>query len=107
MGVKPNRVVKTQPRRSSKLSLAAVLNALGDETRLRIVRQLDGQGEVACGQFVLNQPKSTSSHHFRVLIAAGIIARRRKGTALMNRLRRDELDSQFDGLLEAILRPEK
>ena len=84
--------------------MATVLNALGEQTRLHIVRQLDGTGEVACGQFDLDQPKSTSSHHFRVLIAAGVIARRREGTALLNRLRREELDARYPGLLDAVLR---
>ena len=81
-----------------------MLNALGEDTRLHIVRQLDHGGEVACGQFDLDQPKSTSSHHFRVLITAGVITRRREGTALLNRLRRAELDAQFPGLLDAVLR---
>jgi DNA-binding transcriptional ArsR family regulator len=84
-------------------TLAEVLGALADETRLCIVRQLADGGEIACGQFELSQPKSTLSHHFNVLISAGVIARRRVGTVQFNRLRREELDKVFPGLLDSIL----
>ncbi len=93
---------RTRPL-SADLILAVVLNALGDETRLRIVRRLAADGEVACGHFGLDHPKSTMSHHFRVLISAGIIDRRREGTAQFNRLRREELDRCFPGLLDSVL----
>lgn len=85
-------------------TVAEVLSALGDETRLHIVRQLADRGEVPCGQFDLDLPKSTMSHHFNVLISAGVIARRREGTLQFNRLRRAELDRDFPGLLDSVLR---
>ena len=84
-------------------AIAAVLSALGDETRLHIVRQLAERGEVPCGQFNLALPKSTMSHHFNVLLAAGVIARRREGTLQFNRLCRDELDRRFPGLIGSVL----
>jgi DNA-binding transcriptional ArsR family regulator len=90
--------------RAMQPTLAAVLSALGDETRLHIVRQLADRGEVPCGQFNLSLPKSTLSHHFNVLISAGIIARRREGTIQFNRLRRAELNRNVPGLLDSILR---
>lgn len=44
------------------------------------------------------------SHHFRVLRAAGLVHTRTEGTTHMNRLRREELEARFPGLLEVMLR---
>jgi hypothetical protein len=38
-----------------------------------------------------------------VLREAGVIEQRREGTARMSRLRRDDLDTRFPGLLDAVL----
>ncbi len=48
--------------------------------------------------------KSTASHHFRVLRAAGVIHMRPEGTLYVNSLRRGDLDARFPGLLDAVLR---
>ena len=58
---------------------------------------------LACGHFEIGKPKSSLSHHFRVLRESGVIATRREGTALLNSLRRQDLDSRFPGLLKAVL----
>ena len=81
-----------------------MLYALGDEIRMDIVRQLDQAKELACGEFSIEKPKSSLSHHFRVLRESGIVSTRRTGTLLLNALRRDDLESQFPGLLKAVLR---
>ena len=39
----------------------------------------------------------------RVLRESGVIEQRAEGTALLNRLRRDELDGRFPGLLDSVL----
>jgi len=88
----------------SELSLTAVLYALSDEVRLGIVRQLAKQGPCACGEFKIDRPKSSLSHHFRVLRESGVVATTREGTALINTLRRDDLDAVFPSLLSAILK---
>jgi DNA-binding transcriptional ArsR family regulator len=49
-------------------------------------------------------PKSSLSHHFRVLRESGLVATRRVGTELLNTLRRQDLESRFPGLLGAVLR---
>src|SRR6185312_2718914 len=49
-----------------EIDLTTVLQALGDPARLRIVRALDEQGEVACGAFDLGLAPSTMSHHLQV-----------------------------------------
>jgi DNA-binding transcriptional ArsR family regulator len=105
--VRSKQIAIPRPKKAThrgEPTLAGVLGALADETRLDIVRQLADRGEVACGQFDLSLPKSTLSHHFNVLIAAGVIARRKVGTVQFNRLRREELDQNFPGLLDSILR---
>jgi len=86
-----------------ELSLIAVLHALSDPVRLEIVRQLDEAGKKACGKFGFDSPKSSLSHHFRILRESGVIASQGQGTVLMNRLRRDDLEARFPGLLRSIL----
>ncbi|HEY6850431.1 MAG TPA: ArsR family transcriptional regulator [Terracidiphilus sp.] len=93
--------IKTKSR--SELSLIEVLHALADPVRLKIVRQLDESGEKACGLFGVDMPKSSLSHHFRVLRKSGVIVSETQGTIIMNRLRRKDLDARFPGLLKSIL----
>ena len=86
------------------LELAAVLAALSDPIRLRIVSQLAGGEECSCGSFDLPVTKSTCSHHFRVLREAGVIDTRIDGKTRLNHLRRDALEQAFPGLIDAVLR---
>jgi len=86
-----------------ELSLTAVLYALSDEVRLAIVRQLAAGGEQPCGVFEVDRPKSSLSHHFRVLRESGVVSTRKEGKALMNTLRSADLDARFPGLLRAVL----
>ena len=93
-----------QPARS-EIELAAVLHALSDPVRLRIVAALAVAGEEpSCGSFDLPVTKSTCTHHFKVLREAGVIQQRQRGTARLNALRREDLDARFPGLLDTILR---
>ncbi len=87
-----------------ELRLAAVLYALSDEIRLEIVRQLAAKGELACGVFEVDRPKSSLSHHFRVLRESGVVATRKEGKTLMNALRKEDLAARFPGLLKAVLK---
>ncbi|MBW4441283.1 MAG: helix-turn-helix domain-containing protein [Plectolyngbya sp. WJT66-NPBG17] len=86
-----------------ELSLVSVLYALGDPIRLKIVQQLAQEGEKACGALSCATPKSTLSHHFRLLREAGIIHSRKSGTHYINTLRRSDLDDRFPHLLDVIL----
>ena len=86
------------------IELAAVLHALSDPQRLRIVCALAEESVPRrCGSFDLDITKSTLTHHFRVLREAGVIEQRVEGTAKLNSLRRDDLDGRFPGLLDAVL----
>ena len=80
-----------------------MLYAFSDPIRLDIVRQLSAVDSLACGHFQIGKPKSSLSHHFRVLRESGVLATRREGTALLNSLRRQDLDSRFPGLLKAVI----
>jgi DNA-binding transcriptional ArsR family regulator len=87
-----------------ELELEAVLHALSDPQRLRIVQCLAGDPTPRrCGAFELHVTKSTLTHHFRVLREAGIIRQQEEGTSRFNSLRREDLDERFPGLLEAVL----
>ena len=86
-----------------EIELPAVLHALSDPVRLRIVAGLARADDVSCGSFELPVTKSTCTHHFKVLREAGIIRQRQAGTARLNTLRREELDARFPGLLATIL----
>lgn len=87
-----------------ELELGAVLHALSDPVRLRIVGELaKGDGECTCGSFALPVTKSTCTHHFKVLREAGVIQQRQQGTTRLNQLRRVDLETRFPGLLDTIL----
>lgn len=87
-----------------ELELAAVLHALSDPMRLRIVAKLAAGEERTCKSIDLPVVKSTCTHHFRVLREAGVIRQRQEGTARLNSLRRTDLEARFPGLLDAVLR---
>ena len=58
---------------------------------------------IPCSSIAVPVSKSTSSHHFKVLREAGIVRAREEGTRRFYRLRRDELEQRFPGLLDSIL----
>ena len=91
------------PASLDALDLGTVLHALSDPIRLRMVAQLADGNEHTCGSFGLPIAKSTCSHHFRVLREAGVVAQRIDGKCRLNRLRSEELDQRFPGLLAAVL----
>jgi DNA-binding transcriptional ArsR family regulator len=91
------------PESLDALDLATILHALSDPLRLRMVAQLADGSEHTCGSFGLPIAKSTCSHHFRVLREAGVVAQRVDGKCRLNRLRSEELNARFPGLLAAVL----
>jgi DNA-binding transcriptional ArsR family regulator len=86
-----------------EMELSAILHALSDPIRLKIVASLADDCEWTCGSFDLPIAKSTKSHHLRVLGEAGIVARRVDGKCRMIKLRRTVMDERFPGLLGAVL----
>jgi DNA-binding transcriptional ArsR family regulator len=91
------------PKRA-EIELGAVLHALSDPVRLRMVAELArSEAPPSCGSFDVPVTKSTCTHHFKVLREAGVIQQRQEGTARLNTLRRDDLEARFPGLLETVL----
>lgn len=90
------------------LTLAGILHALGDPVRLTIVRNLAADGELTCGvAYPHSIPKSTLSHHLKILRESGVIHVRQQGREYYNRLRDEDLEARFPGLLRAVLAVEE
>jgi DNA-binding transcriptional ArsR family regulator len=106
--ISPMRPLKHPP--VDEFVLERVLYALSDPVRLDIVRRLANVQVASCGELDGGRPKSTVSHHFRVLRDSGLVQTECSGATHMNRLRRAELEGRFPGLMGAILQqgsPEK
>ncbi|MDA4122739.1 MAG: ArsR family transcriptional regulator [Thaumarchaeota archaeon] len=84
------------------IRLTSVLYALSDPIRLDIVRQLNGHNEKPCGDFV-SLPKSSLSHHFKVLREAGVTRTKLVGRNRFTSLRREDLEARFPGLIDSVL----
>ncbi|MBP6115685.1 MAG: helix-turn-helix transcriptional regulator [Neisseriaceae bacterium] len=90
---------------ATNLRLEAILAALADPLRLSIVRKLLLAAQAydhPCGWFGLERPKSSLTHHFKVLRAAGVIRQRQYGLERRSRLRRKKLEVRFPGLLALV-----
>lgn len=92
-----------QPSREQIL-LSDVLYALSDPVRIEIVQCISEVGEQPCNQVPIDMPKSSLSHHFKVLREAGVISTRVEGTRHINSIRTADLNTRFPGLIAAILR---
>ncbi|GAB3857314.1 helix-turn-helix domain-containing protein [Nocardioides maradonensis] len=85
--------------------LQDVLAALADPVRLEMVRRLAGtDGPVACSALYDGIGKSTASHHFKTLREAGVIQRVVIGGNTHQRLRREDVEAAYPGVLSAIVR---
>lgn len=89
-----------------EVALSQLLYALSDPVRLGVVRQLAQCDEASCAALDGGRPKSTMSHHFRVLRDAGLVRTRTDGPSHMNELRREDVERRFPGLLSAVLAAE-
>lgn len=85
-----------------EISIEQVFYALSDPVRLEIVQKLCVTDEATCSALDGGRPKSSVSHHFRVLREAGLVLTRNEGVSHMNALRRTELDERFPGLLTSL-----
>ncbi len=85
--------------------LETALAALADPVRLSIVRCVSraGDWELPCGSLDVGVGKATLSHHFTVLREAGLVEQRDEGARRTIRLRREEFDERFPGLLDLVL----
>jgi DNA-binding transcriptional ArsR family regulator len=85
-----------------EISIEQVFYALSDPVRLEIVQKLCMTNEASCSALDGGRPKSSVSHHFRVLREAGLVWTRNEGVSHMNTLRRAELNERFPGLLDVV-----
>jgi DNA-binding transcriptional ArsR family regulator len=87
--------------------LPRVLAALAEPNRLATVRYVARSGESCCSEVIqeagLAMTKSTFSHHLRILREAGVLTKRIQGTKGFTKLRKDDLDHRFPGLIDAII----
>jgi DNA-binding transcriptional ArsR family regulator len=87
-----------------QIALPTVLVALGDPTRLAIVRELARrETPMNCSMFLDLTSKTNLSYHLAKLREAGVTRTEAVGTSRLITLRRDDLDRRFPGLLDSIL----
>jgi DNA-binding transcriptional ArsR family regulator len=91
-----------------QIELPAVLDCLSDPIRLAIVYQLaqseKAGAELCCGEFYSLSGKSNLTYHFAKLRESGLMQTRIVGTNRLMKLRRDDLDARFPGLLDAVIK---
>ncbi|MBB4396704.1 helix-turn-helix transcriptional regulator [Bradyrhizobium sp. ERR14] len=91
-----------------QIELPMVLDCLSDPIRLAIVYQLAQQegvsSELCCGDFNGLAGKSNLAYHFAKLRECGLMQTRVAGTNRFMRLRREDLDARFPGLLDAVIK---
>ncbi|MCW6509897.1 ArsR/SmtB family transcription factor [Lichenifustis flavocetrariae] len=88
-----------------EMELGAVLSALADPLRRRVVGDLlrcQAGHERTCVSFNLPVSKASLTHHFRVLREAGLIRQENRGNSRAATLRRHDLESRFPGLLALV-----
>ncbi len=85
-------------------TLQDVLEALADPVRREMVRRLaDDGGPIACSDLYDSVSKSTASHHFKVLREAGLTERLTVGGQTHQRLRIDDLEASYPGVVSSIV----
>jgi DNA-binding transcriptional ArsR family regulator len=86
------------------IRLEDVFTALSHPMRLEVVRSLAERGTAPCGSLLDGVPKSTLTHHWRVLREGGLIRQEAAGREYTLSLRREDLETRFPGLLDCVLR---
>ncbi|RYD19463.1 MAG: ArsR family transcriptional regulator [Verrucomicrobiaceae bacterium] len=87
------------------VDLTELMYALSDPTRVEIVLTLALAGRaMTCGELDCDRPKSSMSHHFKILRGAGVVRTEIRGTEHINSLRLAELEKRFPGVMKAVLK---
>lgn len=102
MSARAQSLTNTAP---DQVTLQEALDAVADPIRRAIIRELASVPDWthACGSIELPVSKATRTHHFTALRAAGLLEQRDEGPRRLNRLRREEFERCFPGLLGLIL----
>ena len=106
-GYKPAPMRPLHHPHARDITVEGLLHALADPVRARIYASLAQSTEaLSCSAFLGDPgpalPKSTLSHHFKVLREAGLIRSERRGVEMRNVSRCAEIEQRFPGLLPAI-----
>ena len=87
-----------------EIELTRVLFALSDPLRLAMVRHLAAAAaEVDSLELGPDLPRSTLTHHTRLLRESGVTLARASGRKCRIRRRTEDLQARFPGLLDAVL----
>ncbi len=89
--------------KNDEITLDRVLAALSDRTRLEMIRRLADGREHDSLELADDLPRSTLTYHTRMLREAGVTWTRGEGRACLIRLRREDLDKLFPGVLAAVI----
>ncbi|MFB6848386.1 ArsR/SmtB family transcription factor [Streptomyces sp. NPDC056373] len=91
--------------RVEELEVGPILLALADENRRRVIAELSARPdeERLCASFDLPLSKSSRTRHWRVLREAGLVHQRNAGNGLYMRLRKEDLERRFPGLIQAVV----
>lgn len=85
--------------------LLEILKALAHPIRLKIIVDLindEADAERHCTSFGLTVTKATRSHHFKILKDSGLISHVDRGNRSFAKLRREELEAAYPGLLNML-----
>lgn len=98
--------VHTHP---DEVPFLTALSALADPVRIQLIRQLAEHPDwvLSCSNFDVSVGRAAKSHHFAILRGAGLVEQRDQGPKRLNRLRREEFDARFPGLLDLTLRADE
>jgi DNA-binding transcriptional ArsR family regulator len=101
------RMPQNSPRRSDELSrseLLTRLNALADETRLRMLEMLTREEEICAQDFItaLDLSQSSASRHLRQLTASGYLTERRRDVAKCYSLNKDRINDTIKALSQFV-----
>lgn len=107
LGVAPSELPERLPEPAvADIRLERVMGVLAEPLRLTIVQRLllASEGfDQTCGWFGFDRPKSTLTHHFKALREAGVITQRQYGLERRSRVRLEDLNARFPGLVDLVL----
>ncbi|MFN0157576.1 MAG: ArsR/SmtB family transcription factor [Bacteroidota bacterium] len=91
--------------KNSEDQIVKIAKALSDKTRVRILQQIAKHGTIGCGDAIrfagLSQP--TMSHHFKILVDAGLIVAEKDGRCVRVTVDKEALE-KFTTLVEGTVR---
>ncbi|WP_129656327.1 ArsR/SmtB family transcription factor [Rothia halotolerans] len=88
---------------AEEIAIPRVLFALSEPLRLNMVRKLAAQGETDSIDLGPDLPRSTLTHHTSLLRESGVVFVRAEGRKCMIKLRDEDLEARFPGLLGTVL----